>query len=373
MLLAGGCSKKDNLDGQKVDATPTPVEGSENTEGSESTDGTQTGEEPKLLVNDVVREEYNLDDYINLGQYKGIEVTVGKLEVTEADTRLAIQTELLNNNIELAEVTGRAVQTGDTVNIDYEGLKDGVAFEGGTGQGFDLLIGSGQFIPGFEDQLVGTKAGDKLDVNLSFPENYPSEDLAGQAVVFKVTVNKIQEYPLTEDYVKANTDYTTVDAFLEARKEDVKTSKELQITNKKANDIYNTIVDNSEISSLPQSVLDYFVKDFEVYYNNYAAAYGVDLATFLAFSGSTEEQFKQNAQDYAKAMATREVVMNAIAKAESIQLTEEEYQKAMDEYAVEYGYESTQDFMATVDEKLLREDILYRKVEDFIVAEAKEI
>lgn len=373
MLLAGGCNKKDNLEGDKVNVTPTPVLGTESTDGSVGPAVPGEGEAPELLVNDVVREEYNFEDYITLGQYEGIEVTVGENVVTESDIRLAIQSELQSNGVELTEVTDRAVQIGDIVNIDYEGLKDGVAFEGGTAQDYNLLVGSGQFIPGFEDQLMGTKTGDKVDLNLTFPETYPSEDLAGQPVVFKVTVNKIQEYVLTEDYIKANTDFTTIDAFMEARTKDVEARKEINIANKKANDIYNNIVENSEISSLPQSILDYFTQDFKVYYSNYAASYGVDLATFLNFSGSSEAQFEQNAKDYAKAMTTREVVMTAIAKAANIVLTEEDYQTAMAEYAVEYGYESTEEFMDTVDEELLRQDILYRKVEDYIVEEAIEL
>lgn len=373
MLLAGGCNKKDNLEGDKVNVTPTPVLGTESTDGSVEPVVPGEGEAPELLVNDVVREEYNFEDYITLGQYEGIEVTVGENVVTESDIRLAIQSELQSNGVELTEVTDRAVQIGDIVNIDYEGLKDGVAFEGGTAQDYNLLVGSGQFIPGFEDQLMGTKTGDKVDLNLTFPETYPSEDLAGQPVVFKVTVNKIQEYVLTEDYIKANTDFTTIDAFMEARTKDVEARKEINIANKKANDIYNNIVENSEISSLPQSILDYFTQDFKVYYSNYAASYGVDLATFLNFSGSSEAQFEQNAKDYAKAMTTREVVMTAIAKAANIVLTEEDYQTAMAEYAVEYGYESTEEFMDTVDEELLRQDILYRKVEDYIVEEAIEL
>lgn len=371
MLLAAGCSKKDNLEGEKVDATPTPTaeaEGTEVTGGAEGTEGTV--EPPVQLKNEIVREAYSVEDYIKLGQYKDIEVTVEKLEVTEEDFFLALQAELFSAQASLVDVTDRdVIKRGDTVDINYEGLKDGVAFEGGTGQ-IDLLIGSGQFIEGFEEKLIGTKVGDKVELDLTFPEGYQTEELAGQPVVFNVTVNKLKNYELTEEYITANTEYKTMEEFKAGRMEELKASRESLLADQKANDVYNAIINDSEISSLPQSVLDYFAMDFKVYYSNYANSYGVDLEGFLTATGTTMERFDENAQEYAKAMATRELVMTAIAKAENIELTEDEYATKVAEYAVQYGFATPEEFVASVDESLLREDILYRKVEEFIVAEA---
>jgi trigger factor len=297
-------------------------------------------------------------------------VTVNKLEVSADDLAIAIQSDMQSLGATLAEVTGRTVQAGDTVNIDYEGLKDGTAFEGGTGTNYDLMIGSGSFIPGFEEQLVGAKVGDKLSLNLTFPENYGSADLAGQPVVFNVTVNKIQEYAVTEDYVKANTDYDTVDAYKTSISDNLQAQNDTTMKTELQNNVYNAVVANSVISSLPQTLLDYYANDLKVYYTNYAAAYNMDFATFLSSSGVTEAKFAQDAQDYAKSMATRDLVLGAVIKAEGIQLSDDEYNQQVEVYAKQYGYENGAALLAAADATLLKEDILYKKVQDFLVAEA---
>ncbi len=144
------------------------------------------------------------EDYVELGQYKGLEVSVERPKVDDEYTQNYINY-VLTQNAELQEVTGRAAQNGDILNIDYAGEKDGVAFEGGTASGKDLMLGSHTFIDGFEDGLIGKNKGDKVDLNLTFPENYAKKELAGQDVVFHVTVNKIQESvvpELTDETVK---------------------------------------------------------------------------------------------------------------------------------------------------------------------------
>lgn len=368
ILLAAGCNSKTD-DNKNATATPTPAstEGTD-TEGATGTEATATP--IPTVTNDLVREEYNLDDYIKLGQYKGVEVTVSKLEVSPEDLAIAIQSDLQTNGGTLTEVTGRAVQVGDTVNMDYEGLKDGVAFEGGTAAAYDLMVGSGAFIPGFEDQLIGAKTGDKLAINVTFPENYGAADLAGQPVVFNVTINKIQEYPLTDEFVTANTDYDTVDAYKTSVSDNLKSQNDETMKTELQNNVYNAVVANSAISSLPQTLIDYYANDLKVYYTNYAAAYGMDFATFLSTSGVTEDKFTEDAQDYAKSMATRDLVLGAVIKAEGIELSEDEYNEQVEAYAAQYGYENGEALLAAADAALLREDILYKKVQDFLVGEA---
>lgn len=363
-MLAAGCNSKD--DSNVVEATPTPTVTAEDTT---STEGTEI-EEPEYLENELVKGEYKLEDYINLGQYKGIEVSVAPVSVSDEDIYIAIQSELGEYGAPLVEVTGRAVKLGDTVNIDYEGLKDGIAFDGGTGTNYDLRIGSGSFIPGFEDGLIGAKTGDKLDLDITFPENYGTEELAGQPVVFKVTVNMIQEYQLTEDYVTTNTEYKNVEEYLAGAKDDLMEEKEASRQAEIENSVYNSIVEGSTISSLPQTLLDYYKNDIKVYYTNFAMAYGMEFADFLSASGVTEEQFDADATEYAKNMATRDLVYGAIIKAENIELSDEEYVEQVAAIATEYGYDNPDDLLATADEKLLREEVLVNKVIDFLVAEA---
>lgn len=366
-LLAAGCNSKTD-DNKATNATPTPAS-TEGTTGSDTAAGPTATPIP-TITNDLVREEYNVDDYIKLGQYKGVEVTVSKLEVSPEDLAVATQSDLQKNGGTLTEVTGRAVQVGDTINMDYEGLKDGVAFEGGTAAGYDLMVGSGAFIPGFEDQLIGAKTGDKLAINVTFPENYGAADLAGKPVVFNVTVNKIQEYPLTEEFVTANTDYDTVDAYKTSISDNLKAQNDETMKTELQNNVYNAVVANSEISSLPQTLLDYYANDLKVYYTNYAAAYGMDFATFLSTSGVTEAQFAEDAKNYAESMATRDLVLGAVIKAENISLSDDEYNQQVEAYATQYGYENGEALLAAADPTLLREDILYKKVQDYLVGVA---
>lgn len=371
-MLAAGCNTKD--DSKTDETTPSPAitagaEDTNSTEGDTTAEDTE-GEEPVYLTNDLVKGDYKVEDYIKLGQYKGVEVSVAPASVSEEDILTAIQSELGANGATLEEVTGRAVKLGDTVNIDYEGLKDGVAFEGGTATGYDLVIGSGSFIPGFEDGLIGAKTGDKLDLDITFPENYGSAELAGQPVVFRVTVNKIQEYKLTEEYVTTNTDYKSIEEYKAAIKDSLMEEKEANRKAEIENSVYNSIVEGSTISSLPKTLVDYYKNDIKIYYSNFAMAYGMDFAGFLSASGVTEAQFDADATDYAENMATRDLVYGAIIKAENMELSDEEYDEQVALIAAEYGYESPQDLLATADEKLLREEVLNKKVSDMFVSAA---
>lgn len=361
VLMAAGCGSKnkDTKDVKDDEATPTPI----------TSDGTDE-ETYEPVENTVVREEYKLEDYIKLGEYKGIEVTIEKLTVTDEEVNLAMQLDMRANGATLKEVKDGTVKQGDTVNIDYQGLKNGVAFEGGTDTGYDLLIGSGAFIPGFEEQLIGAKTGEKVDLNITFPENYPAEELAGAAVIFKVTVNKIQQYEATDEYITDNTEYDNADAYKAGISEQLFVTNNDKMENEKQSKVYNAVVDGCEFIKHPKNLLDFYAEDLRVFYTNYAAAYSMDFDSFLEASGVSQEQYENDEKVYAENMSTRELVMKAIIAAEDITLSEEEYQKGVEEYAAEYGYESTQDFLAGAEEDLLREDLLYNKVMELIVEEA---
>lgn len=307
--LAWGCGKKSPAE----ELEPTP-----GNEAATDTDVDTTGENPGTTDNTAaeapVKEAYEVGDYITLGDYKGLTVTYTKLEVKDADVDAKIQEDLAGAATD-EEVTDRAVQAGDVVNIDYEGLKDGVAFEGGTAQGYDLEIGSGSFIEGFEDGLIGAKKGDELALNLTFPESYTNAELAGQAVVFNVKVNtiKVSVVPeLTEDYVKNNTDYDTIDAYKEATRKELEESNQNSMKNEKINNLLTAIIENSKISSYPQTLIDYYAYEMESYYSQYAAMFGYQLADFLAANGMTEASFATEKNSYAEDRAAQELVLSAI-------------------------------------------------------------
>ena len=366
LMLAGGCSKKNSADDAAVSGTPAPT-GAADLTGTANLTAAPT---PVPLV----RAEYKLSDYIKLGEYKGIEVTVVPLTVTDADIETAVQSDL-SANATTEDVTGRAVETGDIVNMDFEGLLDGVAFDGGTATAQDLTIGSGAFIPGFEDQLIGAKTGDKLDVNVTFPADYQEATLAGKPVVFKVTVNSIKKSvvpELTEEYVKANTDFDTIDAYKKDIKDKLEATNEQTIQDTKANNVFSEIVDNSTIT-LPQTLIDYYTADRNNYYTQTAAAYGMDLAAFIAANGSTQEDFDAYIKSYAESLTKQELVLKAIIKAENMELTDAEYQEGVTKIVTENGYASEEELLKTASEEQIKESLLWQKAMNFVIAQSVEI
>ena len=190
--------------------------------------GDGTGAATDAGTESTALKDMDVDKYVTLGEYKGLAVSVDTVEVDEDEWDTLVNNVYYGNiTAENGGIMDRAVETGDTVNIDYEGTKDGVAFDGGTAQGYDLTIGSGTFIPGFEDGLVGVKIGDTVDLPLTFPENY-TEELAGKDVVFTVTVNSVKRMPeLTDDLVNQITDgeYTDVASNKESVRKDLEDAK----------------------------------------------------------------------------------------------------------------------------------------------------
>lgn len=365
-MLAGGCSKKEGTTEEKEP---------ENTQNEATEEGVEDETDTESVP--VTKEAYEVSDYITLGEYKGIEYTVKKLEVADADVETAIEEEFKGYATE-QEITDRTdVQSGDIVNIDYEGLKDGVAFEGGTAQGFDLEIGSGAFIPGFEEGLIGATVGKQTDVNVSFPEEYQqSPELAGQPVVFKVTVNAIKKLvvpELTEDYVKENLGFDTIEAYKEDVRESLKAANEETMENEKINNIFQAVIDNSDFKSFPQSLLDFYSTEFKNYYIQYAGYFGMDFATFISSSGITEEEFDKEALNYAESMAKQELVLNSIIKTENLELSDDEYQEGIEKLTSDYGYSTKEEFLATAKEDQIRETLLWQKAVTFLLDSAVEL
>jgi trigger factor len=363
VLLAGGCTKHDasDLSGGSSDKSTTDKS------SSDSSDITVSGIPDKG--------EYNVDDYIKLGNYKGIEVTVDKMLVTDAALEDAITYELENNK-KLVEVTDRdVVQNGDVVNIDYEGLKDGKAFEGGTATKQDLIIGSNQFIDGFEKGLIGKKVGEKVTLNLTFPKDYSSKDLAGQAVVFNVTINKIQKYEvseLTEDYVKNNTDYDTIEAYKKAKSDSLEAAYEQTMNDDISNKVMEAVIKDSKISSYPQTLIDYYVAAYKNYFTqSLQSTYSVSLEDYLKAMDKTQEEFDASVKTVAENYASLELVERAIAKAEGLSITDEDYKNKIDAYVKDYSAVSEEDLLSRVPKEEIKDDMLLKAALQVAVDNAK--
>jgi len=271
-------------------------------------------------------EEYVAEGSITLGEYKGIPVTVTEPTVTDEEVDAQIQ-QLLNSSAEYLEVD-REAQLGDQVNIDYKGMKDGVAFDGGTAEGYDLVLGSNSFIDGFESGLVGAKKGEEVTLNLTFPDPYQNNpDLAGQAVVFEVKVNNVKEKTvpeLTDDFVaKVSPEDGTVEKLRENMKAFILEQKQYQIDNQRNTDILNAVIDKSEIVCATDDV----DKNYETqvqYYTNQASMYGLDLATYASLMGMDEEGLKSELRNVARDMTKQEMLLKEIASRENITVTDED-------------------------------------------------
>lgn len=304
---------------------------------------------------------------VTLGNYKGIEVTKDPVEVTDDELDQAVQSDL-SAHAKDAEVE-RPIQNGDVVNIDYVGTKDGVAFDGGTAQGYDLSIGSGQFIEGFEEGLVGAKKGDKVSLNLTFPEGYQNADLAGKPVVFEVTVNSVKEKQvpeLNDAFVQENTSFKTVDEYKEDKKQTLLTNKNDEADQKMKSDIYTAILNDSKVEP-KQEAIDANFNNMIARYTNQAAAYGMDFKTFVgAFSGMGEEDFKSIIKTQAEATVEQRLVVTAIAEKEGIVITDEDRKEVADQM----GYESAEKMIETAGQFDVDDYIINNKVMDFLTENA---
>ena len=314
-------------------------------------------------------EEYVAEGSITLGEYKGIPVTVTEPTVTDEEVDAQIQ-QLLNSSAEYLEVD-REAQLGDQVNIDYKGMKDGVAFDGGTAEGYDLVLGSNSFIDGFESGLVGAKKGEEVTLNLTFPDPYQNNpDLAGQAVVFEVKVNNVKEKTvpeLTDDFVaKVSPEDGTVEKLRENMKAFILEQKQYQIDNKRNTDILNAVIDKSEIVCATDDV----DKNYETqvqYYTNQASMYGLDLATYASLMGMDEEGLKSELRNVARDMTKQEMLLKEIASRENITVTDEDREAL----AERYGYDSLESFLETADKEIVDDTALMQKTLDFLVENAE--
>lgn len=366
MLLAGGCTKNGAAGNLSNNVSPT----------ESATDATVSGAPAEVAP---VREAYKVADYIKLGKYKGIAVTVEKLTVSDADVEAKIQSELVSNTT-TEEVTDRkVVKDGDIVNIDYEGLKDGVAFEGGTAKGSDLTIGSGQFIEGFEEGLIGKNVGDKVELNLTFPEDYTDgsgnkSDLAGQAVVFNVTINSIKKSvtpKLTEAYVKEKTDYDSINAYRKATRESLEATNQETMDNNKTNSVITALIDESTITSYPQTLIDYYSYSYESYISQMLYYYyNTTIEDYIKAQGQTQEDFDANVKTVAENYAALEMVERAIAEAENIKVTDDEYATALKKYMTDYSKTTEEDLYKTITKEEITDELLLKKALDVAVENA---
>lgn len=324
---------------------------------SETAETEELGEEP----------EYKALDYVTLGQYKALEVTVGSLDVTEDEIQQQFYDDCSSHD-KLLQVTEGEVAEGDVVNIDYVGSIDGVEFDGGTDKGVDLTIGSGTFIPGFEDGLIGAAIGKEINVNVTFPENYGNTDVAGKDAVFAVTVNFVKKAPeMTDDIVAEISDHKTVDEYRKGVEEQLKADKEAQQNSDKINGILNQIYSASTINGYPEEVVNYRTAQMKAYYTQVAEQSDMTLADFLSNQlQMTEEQFDQQCPAVIKQSMIQELLLKAVAESENMEISDEEYEAGIEKYVKSTGAESKETLLSQYTEAEIRRSLIMDKALDFL-------
>lgn len=322
-------------------------------------------------------EEQGIERYNGsaVANYRGVVYKPYDTEVTQEDVQAQVD-RFIAGQASLEEVSDHEeVQSGDIVNIDYTGYMDGEAFENGQDTDFDLEIGSGSFIPGFEDGLIGAKKGSTLDVKVTFPDPYKNNlDFSGKEAVFSVTVNKICKRvlpELTDELVSEVTDYETVGEYKEYIKNSLKTQKENYAQTYKTSSIMGALIENAEFTGIDQADIDKSYESAYNYYKNLAATYesvyGFSFSTFIyQFFGCTtekayEELLKQNAEYEVK----KTLILYYVIEQEGLKVTDEEYDKAVTDFARTYNM-TEEEFLEQVSAAAVRENVLLEKAENLI-------
>ncbi len=318
--------------------------------------------------------DYNIEKYITLGDYVGITYTYEVADVTDAQITSYVNSALSEKGYESVETVTRAVQNGDTVNIDFKGTKDGVAFEGGTSQGYDLVIGSNSFIDGFESGLVGAKTGETRTLDLKFPENYGNEELNGQKVQFEVKINSVKTtvYPeLTNEIVAEISDKSTVDEYMAYVNEQAKAQNEQTAIDQMESQIWTKIVNNAKVKSLPEKeIKTYKELILDTYEQEAQSQYQVSYEELLKAYGKTLDDIDAELTKQAEQTVKEYMIIVAIARDQDIDITDEEYEKELANYATANGYSSAKEFADAIDESQFYLTLIINKVMDFVVENA---
>ncbi len=285
--------------------------------------------------------DYSIDDYVKLGEYKQLSVKYPVPVITEEDVETSIE-EMLDEHTEYKEISDRPAQNNDYVNLDFKGTVDGEEFDGGTAEDYEFTLGQEEFIEEFEANVVGKSAGETFTFQMTFPDDY-DEDLKGKTAEFTVTLNSINEVQTpeyTDDFVKEATEYETIDAYEEALREELLLSAQQEAESAAGDDALLQAVSNAEIDGYPQALYDSCYNDTVEQYQSYADMFGVDFDEFMS-------DYMEDGDLEAETLnwVNEILVSQAIAKAEGFEITDKNYKEEAEALAVEYEYESLEDFV----------------------------
>ncbi len=313
---------------------------------------------------------------VTLGEYKGVEVPKQDLEVKEEEVDAEILKERENNS-RMIDVEDRAVESGDTVTLDYEGFVDGVAFDGGKGEGYPLVIGSNTFIPGFEDQLIGVAIDEEKEVNVTFPEDYQAEELKGKEAVFKCKISRIQKKELPEvddEFAKDVSEFDTLEEYKADIRKRLAEEKEKDVQRAKEDAAVDKVIENAEMDipdPMIQNQIDQMVDDF----GRRMQSQGLSLEQYFQFTGLTVEKLMEEMKPQALKRIQSRLVLEKVAEVENIQPTEEEIEEEIAKMAEMYKLEvdKLKEMIGEYEMEQMKKDMSVQKAVTFVAEAAKEV
>ena len=312
---------------------------------------------------------------VKLGKYLGVQVTKIDTSVSDEEVEAAVEKER-NNNARTVTVTDRPIANGDTAVIDFEGFVDGVAFEGGKGENYPLTIGSGSFIPGFEEALVGAELNKETEVNVTFPEDYHATELAGKPAVFKCTVKEIKEKQLPDlddEFASEVSDFDTMAEYREDVQKKLTSKKEEEAKIAKEEAVLDAVITDAQME-IPDAMLETQQRQLLENFAQRIQAQGITLEQYMQFTGLTAQTMMEQLKPEALKRIQSRLVLEAVAAAEKMEATEEDFEAEVKSMAEAYQMEAdkVKELLGEQGAKQVKEDICVRKAADFIVDNAKE-
>ena len=321
--------------------------------------------------------EVALKPPVDLGKYKGVKIEKIDAEVTDEDIDKEIKREQ-EANARTITVEGRPVKDGDTAVIDFEGFIGDKAFEGGKGENYPLVIGSGSFIPGFEEQLIGKNSGDDVDVKVTFPEDYNAKDLAGKEALFKVKINEIKEKELPElddEFASEVSEFDTMAEYREDVKKNLAEKKEKEAKDKKEDAVIEAIIKDSKMD-IPEAMVETQARTMVNDYARRLQSQGLSLEQYFMFTGLDMDKFTDQMKEGARKRIESRLILEAVVKAENFEVTDEEYEKELERIAGESKMEvdKLKEYIGDDEygKKQIIDDLKIQKAVDFVVDNAKE-
>ena len=320
--------------------------------------------------------EVALKPEVTLGEYKGVEVEKKEVEVTEEEIQAAVDKERENNSRTI-DVDDRAVENGDLIKLDFDGSVDGVPFEGGKATDYPLTVGSGSFIPGFEEQLVGAKIGEEVDVNVTFPEDYHAENLKGKAAVFKCKVNeiKVKELPEADDeFAQDVSEFDTLAEYKEDIRKKLLAEKEASAKREKENAVVAKIVENATME-IPDAMIDEQVRRMADDFTRRIESQGITVEQYLQFTGMDTDKLLEQMKPEAVKRIQNSLVLEAVAKAENIQISDEKLDEEIAKMAESYKMEADKlkELMGDYEKEQMKNDLAIQAAVELVTEAAKEV